>query len=403
MNAVHDVVDELRGTPVPGARSDGARQADVVVVGLGTMGSMAAWQLAERGAHVVGIEQYGPAHSHGSFTGESRLFRVAAKEGRRYVPALQEARRLWQRLGEETGRTLLLPIGALSVGPQDSPELRETLSAIGQFDLPHRDLDAAELRREYPQFRIEEDDAGILDLSGGGLRPELAVLSAQERARAHGAELRFRTPVHGIERTADGVVVQLPEGPLHADAVVLAAGSWSPRVRPELSSLLRVRPLILTWFMPRDLRLFTPDRLPVFMRDLGDVHAFGAPSLDGYSVKVCPASRIEDQYAELSDVPAAIDDQELAVLGERAQLLFPDLNPEPVHWSVHHDSYTSDRIPVIDRSEDGRIVTLAGFSGHGFKFAPAFGKVAAELVLDGGSELWRDEYAIGAVREHLVF
>ncbi|MGP9693150.1 N-methyl-L-tryptophan oxidase [Brachybacterium sp. AOP25-B2-12] len=383
-------------------RSSG-RRPDVVVVGLGTMGSMAAWQLAERGARVVGIEQYGPVHAHGSFTGESRLFRVAAKEGRRYVPALQEARQLWERLGRETGRTLLLPIGALSVGPGDSPELRETRTAIDEFALAHRMLDAADLRREYPQFRIEDDDTGILDPSGGGLRPELAVLSAQERAREHGADLRFRTPVLDIEERKDGVVVHLPDGHLHADAVVVAAGSWASRVRPGLAPLLRVRPLILTWFLPRHLSLFTSDRLPVFMRDLGDVHAFGAPSLDGCAVKVCPASRVEEQYAGIEDVPGVIDDEELGVLGARAQLLFPDLHPEPVRWNVHHDAYTPDRIPIIDRSEDGRIVTLAGFSGHGFKFAPAFGKVAAEIVLDGGSDLWREEYAIGAVRERLAF
>lgn len=378
--------------------------ADVAVIGLGTMGSMAAWRLAQRGASVVGVEARGRVHSHGSFTGESRLFRVAAKEGVRYIPALQRARELWLQLGEQVGRDLLLPVGALSIGDADRPEMQATLAAIEDFDLEHRVLTAAELRRDYPQFHVEEDDQGILDPAGGGLRPELAVASALQRAEDLGADLRFHTPVTDVEKVPDGVVVHTADGPVRARRAVVAAGSWADRLNPELGRVVQAQPYLLTWFMPRHLERFTPDVLPVFMRDLdtqdlGEIHVFGAPSLDGYSIKVCPSAPVEELRGDVETLPKQLTPEELVWLGERAVRVIPDLLPEPVHHSLHHDGKTPDSIPVIDLGADGDVVTLAGFSGNGFKFAPVWGDVAADLALEGASELHREEYSLAAALE----
>ncbi|MGO2632913.1 MAG: N-methyl-L-tryptophan oxidase [Galactobacter sp.] len=379
-------------------------RTDVVVVGLGTMGSMAAWQLAERGVSVVGVEARGRVHSQGSFTGESRLFRVAAKEGVRYVPALVEARKLWLELGERVGRDLLLPIGALSVGAADRPEMVATLKAIRDFGLEHEVFTADELRQRYPQFHVEDTDQGILDLGGGGLRPELTVASGLALAEEAGADLRFHTPVVSVETVSDGVVVHTESGSIHASHVVVAAGSWASRLNPELGRVVQAQPFLLTWFMPRHLEWFTPDVLPVFMRDLttddlGEIHIFGAPSLDGYALKVCPAAPVEDLRGDVETLPSVLTPEQLTWLGERAVRAFPDLLPEPVHHSLHHDGVTPDSIPVLDRSADGRVITFAGFSGNGFKFAPLWGRVAAELALDGTSEFWREEYSLAAALE----
>jgi sarcosine oxidase len=362
---------------------------------------MAAWQLAERGVSVVGVEARGRVHSQGSFTGESRLFRVAAKEGVRYIPALVQARRMWLDLGERVGRDLLLPVGALGVGAAERPEMVATLEAIRDFDLDHEVFTAEELRERYPQFHIEDGDQGILDAGGGGLRPELAVASALSLAEEAGADLRFHTPVVSVEQSEGGVVVHTQSGSIHASHVVVAAGSWAARLNPELGRVVQAQPFLLTWFMPRHLERFTPDVLPVFMRDLwtedlGEIHVFGAPSLDGYALKVCPTAPVEDLRGDVETLPSVLTPEQLTWLGERAVRVFPDLLPEPVHHSLHHDGVTPDSIPVLDRSADGRVITLAGFSGNGFKFAPLWGRVAAELALDGTSEFWREEYSLEA-------
>lgn len=198
---------------------------DVAVVGVGTMGSMALWRLARLGLRVVGIEQYGPAHTNGSFSGESRLYRAAAKEGQVYVPALLEARHLWRELEIESGRQVLLPVGALSIGPAGHPDLTSTMRSIDSYGLPHRVLDAAELRERYPQFAVRHDDIGIMDKLGGGLRPEVAVMTATASAVARGAEVRHHTQVLGVDEGRDGVTVTTATGTIRANRVVVTTGS----------------------------------------------------------------------------------------------------------------------------------------------------------------------------------
>ncbi|QIK63658.1 N-methyl-L-tryptophan oxidase [Leucobacter viscericola] len=356
------------------------QKTDVLVIGAGAVGAMALWQLSKReGISVVGIEQYGRVHSHGSYAGESRVFRTAVHEGGTYVRMIQRSRDLWRELEAESGRDIYYEVGALSIAPEGFPDLVTALGTVREFDLPHRVLNDSELRKEYPQHRIQDGDIGLLDAHGGGLRPEVAVMSALDIAEANGAKLFFNTPVIGIEERADGVVVRTTQGSWLAQKVVVASGSWSTRLSPELNDLLRLQVLGLTWFMPRDPAAFAPDRFPAFLRDAGPVHFFGAPSFDGYAFKACTNPEWP-VFRDVTEVPTSHTREELIKIGQRASELFEGINPEPVRQSVHHCAYTPDRLPVVDRSASGRVITLTGLSGHGFKFIPQLGEWAAQLV-----------------------
>ena len=356
-------------------------KTNVVVIGAGTVGAMALWQLSKRDSlDVVGIEQFGRVHSHGSYVGESRVFRTAVHEGGTYVPMIQRSRDLWRELERESGREIYAEVGALSIAPEGFPDMVTALGTVREFDLPHRVLSSSELRAEFPQHRIQDADVGLLDAHGGGLRPEVASMRALDLAEANGATLFFNTPVIDIEERANGVVVRTTQGAWLADAVVVASGSWSTRLSPELNDLLRLQALGLTWFMPKRPELFTPDRFPVFLRDAGSVHFFGAPSFDGYAFKACTNPQWP-VFRDVEEVPTSHTREELIRIGQRAAELFDGIHPEPVRQSVHHCAYTPDRLPVVDRSGSGRIVTLTGLSGHGFKFAPQLGEWAAKLVV----------------------
>lgn len=356
------------------------QKTDVLVIGAGAVGSMALWQLSKReGLDVVGIEQYGRVHSHGSYAGESRVFRTAVHEGGTYVRMIQRSRELWRELEQEAGRDIYAEVGALSIATEGFPDLEVAMGTVREFDLPHRLLSTEELRTEYPQHRIHDGDVGLLDRHGGGLRPEVAVMSALDQAERNGAVLCFNTPVLGIEEMPNGVVVRTTQGSWLARTVVVASGSWSTRLSPELDALLRLQVLGLTWFMPRDPAAYAPERFPAFLRDVGPIHFFGAPSFDGYAFKACTNPEWP-VYRDVADVPTSHTREELIKIGQRAAELFVDINPEPVRQSVHHCAYTPDRLPVVDRSASGRIVTVAGMSGHGFKFAPQIGEWAAQLV-----------------------
>ncbi|MFJ2367978.1 N-methyl-L-tryptophan oxidase [Microbacterium sp. NPDC087665] len=366
------------------------RSADIVVIGLGTMGSMALWQLASTTRQkVLGIEQYGPVHPNGAYAGESRLFRVAAKEGELYVPILQRSRELWLELEQASRREILVQCGVLSLGPGTHPDIIATQRAIADFVLPHEQLSADEVRARYPQFHVEDDDIGIVDPQAGGLRPEVAVHAATQEAIRCGAEVSFNTEVLGIDTSGDGVVVTTSEGEVRARQVVITTGAWTSKVLPDLEQLLTVSTYLLTWLMPRHIEQFAPSCFPAFLRDLGDLHAFGAPTLDGYSIKFCPYLRLQEAVT-FEDRPTGISREQLRWIGEQAERLLPDLVPDPVRWSLHSDSETRDKMPIIDTLDDGRVTVAVGMSGYGFKFAPVYGRAIADLVTTGASP-WQHE------------
>lgn len=357
-----------------------SKKTNVVVVGAGAVGAMALWQLSKQpDLEVVGIEQYGRVHSHGSYAGESRVFRTAVHEGGSYVPMIQRSRELWRALEQESGREIYREVGCLSIAPEGFPDLLSTLRTIEDFALPHRMLSNEELRREYPQHLVGDEDVAVFDEQGGGLRPEVAIMSALELAEANGATLHFNTAVLEIESRSTGVIVRTTQGTVHADRVVIASGSWSTRLMPELQDLLRIQVIGLTWMLPRDPALYAPERFPAFLRDVGDVHFFGAPSFDGYAFKACTNPKWP-VYRDVEGIPTSHSREELIRIGQRAVELFDGVSPEPVRESVHHCAYTPDRLPVIDQSADERIITVTGLSGHGFKFAPALGEYAAQLA-----------------------
>jgi sarcosine oxidase len=378
------------------------KHADVVVVGLGSMGSMALWQLAERGVDVVGVEQFGRVHTNGAYAGESRLFRVAAKEGQVFTPALLRSRELWQKLGAAYGQDPLLTVGALSVGPQGHPDLESTLRSIADFELPHEILDAAALRKRYPQFYVEDNDIGVMDNLGGAMRPELAVAAATEMALAQGATAHYDTAVLAIEPTAGGVRIVTDNGDLLANRVVVSAGPWTTRLLPGLADVVKVVTYALIWFLPRHIEMFHPDRFPGFMRDLHGVHAFGIPSLDGYSIKATPNMDFP-LVDDWSDRGTALSREHLTWAGEQMQKMIPDLIPEASRWSVHGESFTTNKMPIIDTMADGRIVVATALSGNGFKFAPVWGETLAELATTGASRYAESVFTVADHKRSSTF
>ncbi len=371
---------------------------DVVVVGLGSMGSMALWQLAKRGVNVLGLEQFGQVHTYGAYAGESRLFRVAAKEGQLFTPALMRSRELWQELGAAYGQHPLMPVGALSLGPQGHPDLESTLRSIEQYDLPHETLDAAELRARYPQFHVEDDDVGVLDTQGGLMRSELAVVAASDQALALGAEARYDTTVVALEPGADGVRVVTSRGEVMADRVVVSAGPWTTRLLPELADVVKVVSYNLIWFMPRHIEMFTPDRFPGFMRDLDGVHAFGIPTLDGYSIKATPnlGFTVVDDW---EDRGTTLTREQLRWAGVEMQKMIPDLTLDASRWSVHGESLAANKMPIIDTVADGAVVVATALSGNGFKFAPVWGEMLADLATTGRGSFTEHAFTVAAHRQ----
>src|SRR5438105_10648406 len=186
--------------------------AYVIVVGLGAMGSMALWRLAERGVAAIGVDRFDPPHDRGSSHGESRLFRTAYAEGGWYVPLLREAWLLWREL-EATGDVeLLTQTGALMIGLREGGLITGTLASARDHALEHELLEAWAASRRWPQHVLGDADQVLVDPMAGVLRPEASIRAALARARALGATLRPQTRVIAIESDREFTCVRLDDG-----------------------------------------------------------------------------------------------------------------------------------------------------------------------------------------------
>ncbi|PPF82592.1 N-methyl-L-tryptophan oxidase [Pseudoclavibacter sp. RFBJ3] len=353
--------------------------ADVVVIGLGAAGSYAAWNLACNGASVLGLEAQTLVHDDGAYSGESRLFRAAYHEGSHYVPLLLAARHAWLELAEESRAPIFQSTGVLSIGSPDDPRLEQVRRSLAHADIPHAALSTAELRSRYPQHEQLTDEIAVLDELGGALRPESAVTEIQRRASAAGAELRGSTAVLSIEETAGAVHVTTADGTLSAKQVIVSAGIWTPQLLPELAPHLTIKPIALTWFAPENPHDFAPKVFPAFIRDHGNVHIFGVPTLDGSLVKA-------GYDAKWGDIDAPEQLERRLSVAERAKIShdiharIPGLPDAIAKHSVHADLFTFDKTPIIGRISE-RITVGTGYSGHGFKFTPVFGDILADTAL----------------------
>lgn len=371
------------------------QEFDVIVIGLGSVGAMSLWQLASTtDLKVAGIEQWGIGHIRGSYAGESRVFRTAYHEGSRYVPLLLRAHELWGELEKQSNRELFVRCGTLAIDAPGHPPFETTLESIRRYDLPHQHFTTDELRRTYPQHAVKDGTEAVLDLKGGGIRSEAAVLSAVSAARAAGATVLTKEGVVNITERGELLEIHTPYQRLRTARVVVATGSWSTILRPELSALLSIRTVPLTWFAPQDPARYSPDRFPTFLRDQDGVHMFGVPILDGFSIKVVSHTSTDEELRNPEELPASLPRTAQEEISRSATQFFPDLHPEPVRHSIHHEAWTPSRTPIVDLDPSGRIITIAGLSGHGFKFSPSLGQLACSLVLGRKDDLYSTDFSL---------
>ncbi|MFD1067509.1 N-methyl-L-tryptophan oxidase [Oceanobacillus locisalsi] len=361
--------------------------AEVGIIGVGTMGSMAAWQLAKRGVSVLGFEQYGLGNDRTAAGGESRLFRTAYMEGSEYVPLLQNAKELWRGLEKESGNSLLTLNGGLMIAEEDSPVIRNILKSISDFNLSHEILKEDKARTRYPQFTFYDNDLIIFDKEAGFIRPELAVVSASLLAKKYGAEIKRFTKVEHVSSENGGVSIITDDGKTYkVGKLLISTGAWTSKLISEWKEKLIPRRLLLTWFAPKDPVHTKPDKFPIFARMRGDFRLTGAPTLEGTMVK---ASYTKDPLAieDPEKLNRDVYPKELEKISESVEALLPVLFPDPVRASAYMDAYTPDDHALLGELPNwDNVFVASGFSGHGFKLSPVIGKIIAELMIDGKTE-----------------
>ena len=369
---------------------------DAIVIGLGAMGSATCFQLAARGASVIGIDQYEPPHPYGSTHGDTRITRLAIGEGCEYVPLVRRSHELWREIEQQAGVRLLTQSGGVILAHADSPFLEQTRASARQYEIGHENLSAAEVADRFPMFAVDPQTEAYYEPEAGYVRPEAAVHAQLELAARHGAQLALGERVEEWAASTNGVSVRTDVQTYEAQQLVLCAGPWLPQLFPEGADLFAIHRQLQYWFPIRD-RYEQLREMPIFVWDFGGdrngfVHLdgfYGFPAVDGSEGGLKLATESYEQTTTPDGRQHSATQSEIDEMYERCVAPhLPWLGAKPLRTVSCLYTNTRGSRFVIDRHpEHDAVMIVAACSGHGFKHSAAIGESVAQLVTEGASEI----------------
>jgi sarcosine oxidase len=354
---------------------------DVIVLGGGTMGLACAWELAKRGKRSLVLEQFGLVHDRGAHSGQTRIFRHAYAEGAEYIPLVMRADRLWEDLESEAGTKVLHRVGGLEMAAPGHQHARRARESAAQYSIDFQWLTPAEVRKTWPIIHIPDDWEAGFGSRAGFLDVESALNAFVRCARDGGVELMPNTAAISWGASTQGVWVTTREGRFEGNALIITAGPWAARVLEELRLPLTIQRKVQWWFEVQDAGIYAPDRFPIFITDSAAGEIYGFPIFRSPGLKIGNHSGSLPTDPDL--VNRSVTDEENRDVASFASRFFQGVTPRILNYSVCLYSRTPDENFILDRhTEWPNVVVGAGFSGHGFKFAPAIGEHLVSLALD---------------------
>ena len=361
---------------------------DVIVVGLGGMGSAALYHLARRGVSALGIEQFEIPHTLGSSHGLTRIIRLAYYEDLSYVPLLRRSYELWGELEREFGEQLFYQTGSIDMGPEDSEVFRGSLQSCLENDFAHEVLDSRQLRARFPGYRMPTETMAVFQPQGGLLVPERCISAQARLARHHGAAIHTGERVLGWDMLADErVAVRTDAGRYVAEKLVICGGAWAAKLAPALAGAALPERQALIWLAPKQPAWFGLERFPVWNGQVEEGRYYGLPEFNPSGQT--PGMKLGRYHhrGEICDpdtVDRALYAEDEALLRRFAERYFPDGAGETLDMTVCMFTNTPDEHFVLDTLPGAPQVSVAaGFSGHGFKMASVIGEVMADLAQRG--------------------
>jgi sarcosine oxidase len=364
---------------------------DAIVIGVGGMGSSAAYHLARRGASVLGLEQFNIGHDFGSSHGVNRIIRLAYAEGSAYVPMLRRAYVLWREIQREAGERLLYVTGGVDAGPENGTIVPGSLRSCRLHQLRHEILDTKELQRRFPGYRLPRDLMAVYQPDAGFVLSERAIIAYARAAQHHGAEIHGLEAVRSWKFERGGVTVRTNKSRYAARKLVITAGPWASKLVPFLSRRKLAVPerQVMMWTQPRKPQHFQPASFPIFNMEAREgralQHYYGFPvfGVPGFKIGKYHHLRENADPDTMDRRPHSRDEK---LLRAAIQNYFPDANGPTLAMKTCLFTNSPDEHFLIGlHPKNHRAVIAAGFSGHGFKFASVVGEILADLALEGSS------------------
>lgn len=366
---------------------------DVIVIGLGAMGSAAAYELSRRGQRVLGLEQYFPGHDKGSSHGSTRLIRKSSFEHPTYVPLGLRAYEAYAELEKAAGRRLVTKAGGLYVGAPNESYVRQTIENAKLHNIEHAVLDREELSRRYPQVAARDDQIAYYESDIGVVAPGKCIIAQQQLAQQNGADLHFSEAVLSWEAddAHDWVRVHTEEGVYEAPRLVITPGAWAPRLLADMGVPIEIERHWIFWFKPLDghleeLRVGNYPLVTV-VDDEGVAFtswpAFGNEDL----VKATFVHIDADACTPETMTTEPISSKELAHIKRSMEKYVPGGAGELVDMQAcMYTNAPDEHFVICKHPGHDNVSVAAAMAGHGFKFAPVVGEILADLTIDGKTD-----------------
>lgn len=355
---------------------------DVIVLGVGGMGSAAVYELARRGQKVLGLERYDIPHAMGSSHGLTRIIRLAYYEHPSYVPLLRRAYELWRDLQKKAGEKLLHITRSIDAGPVGSGLFEDSLKSCQLHRLKFEALTGEQLGWRYPGYNLPGSHLCLLQPDGGFLLPERCIVQYVTLAQARGARIQAREQVLGWEASSsgNGVLVFTDRGEYQADRLVISAGAWSSKLVRELRGKAQPERQVLGWFQPDKPKLFLPENFPVFNLLVDEGRYYGFPLFGVPGFKIGLYHHLNEQVdPDTVDRDCALrDEKPLRIAVEK---YFPAAAGPLMAMKTCMFTNSPDEHFILDlHPQYPQVSIAAGFSGHGYKFCSVIGEVLADLA-----------------------
>lgn len=373
--------------------------SDVIVIGLGAMGSAACYQLAKSGASVIGIDRYSPPHSLGSTHGETRITRQAIGEGEHFVPLALRSYEIWRELESETGKDLLTITGGLIMSEASGQSLhgntdfvQTTIDAAIKFGIKHRVLGSAEIADEFPQFELTGSERGYFEDNAGFLHPEACIAAQLTLAEKRGARLLRDERVTRVKHNGKVVSVVTDKGTYSASKAIISAGPWIHElVEGSPAELFKVYRQVLYWFdISSAFSTFAIGSFPIFIWSFGrwrDDYVYGFPAIGGRDGGIKIATEDYETTTTPDTAARDVDQSESeAIFNNYVSGKLKGVGPRCIKAVACLYTVTPNSNFVIDRLSEN-VILASPCSGHGFKHSAAIGETLAELALTGKSTI----------------
>ena len=367
---------------------------DVIIIGLGAMGSAASYYLSKNGVKVLGLDTYEPPHKLGSSHGHTRVIREAYHEGTSYVPIVKRAYELWNELDHEIEDKLILEYGGMYLG-DDGKYLSDAKKSAKKYDIPIKEFSSKEIKEKYNILNPPNNFKGLLENRSGAVFPEKAISNFLSKSINNGSSHNYNEKVIGWEKQSKFYKVETDKNNYFAEKLIFSSGAWIKNLVPSLKLPVKIERQVLFWFDPiKDKDKFHYSNMPNTGWDLDNgMEFYTQPNIENKGFKV--AMHHNGKFISENDLNRESNADDLSIVKNFLEEYIPSANGKLIDSRVCVYTNTPDLDFIIDfYPNDENIIICSPCSGHGFKFTPAIGEICSELVINNGTNYDLSEFSI---------